>query len=59
MLRTGVEWNWRWDWWRLMLLLGCRAENSLAVVAYTDDPARLKSELSGKGWFIDDEIVLL
>lgn len=44
---------------RLFYVICSRAENSLAIVAYTDNPVKLKETLSGKGWFSDDEIVLL
>jgi len=44
---------------RLFYVICSRAEESLAVVAYTDDPAGLKASLSGKGWFSDEEIIVL
>jgi len=44
---------------RLFYVICSRAEKSLAVVAYTDNPAGLKVSLSGKGWFADDEIIIL
>lgn len=44
---------------RLFYVICSRAEKSLAVVAYTDNPAGLKAGLSGKGWFNDDEIIVL
>lgn len=44
---------------RLFYVICSRAEESLAVVAYTDNPAGLKEGLSGKGWFNDDEIIVL
>lgn len=44
---------------RLFYVICSRAEESLAVVAYTDNPAGLKAGLSGKGWFNDDEIIVL
>jgi DNA helicase-2/ATP-dependent DNA helicase PcrA len=44
---------------RLFYVICSRAKESLAVVAYTSEPARLKEILSGKGWFTDDEIIIL
>jgi DNA helicase-2/ATP-dependent DNA helicase PcrA len=44
---------------RLFYVICSRAEDSLAVVAYTDNPAGLKASLSGKGWFSDDEIIVM
>lgn len=44
---------------RLFYVICSRAEESLAVVAYTDNPARLKAQLSGNGWFTNDEVVVL
>ena len=44
---------------RLFYVICSRAEESLAVVAYTENPAGLKAGLSGKGWFNDDEIIVL
>jgi DNA helicase-2/ATP-dependent DNA helicase PcrA len=44
---------------RLFYVICSRAEESLAVVAYTDNPAGLKVGLSGNGWFNDDEIIIL
>jgi DNA helicase-2/ATP-dependent DNA helicase PcrA len=44
---------------RLFYVICSRAEESLAVVAYTNNPTELKASLSGKGWFADDEIILL
>lgn len=44
---------------RLFYVICSRAEKSLAVVAYTDNPAGLKAGLSGNGWFNDDEIIIL
>jgi DNA helicase-2/ATP-dependent DNA helicase PcrA len=44
---------------RLFYVICSRAKESLAVVAYTDNPTGLKASLSGKGWFADDEIVLM
>jgi DNA helicase-2/ATP-dependent DNA helicase PcrA len=44
---------------RLFYVICSRAEESLAVVAYTDNPGRLKETLSGKDWFNDDEIILV
>lgn len=44
---------------RLFYVICSRAEKSLAVVAYTDNPVGLKASLSGKGWFTDDEIIVM
>lgn len=44
---------------RLFYVICSRAEDSLAVVAYTSSPANLKTILSGKGWFNDNEIIIL
>ena len=44
---------------RLFYVICSRAEKSLAVVAYTDNPKKLKDNLTGKGWFTDDEIIIL
>jgi DNA helicase-2/ATP-dependent DNA helicase PcrA len=44
---------------RLFYVICSRAKESLAIVAYTDNPARLKTNLSGKGWFADDEIIVI
>ena len=44
---------------RLFYVICSRAEESLAIVAYTDNPTGLKEGLSGKGWFNDDEIIVL
>ncbi|MFV0627288.1 MAG: UvrD-helicase domain-containing protein [Alphaproteobacteria bacterium] len=44
---------------RLFYVICSRAKESLAVVAYTDNPARLKTILSGKDWFADNEIIVI
>jgi len=44
---------------RLFYVICSRAKNSLAIVAYTENPEKLKANLSRKGWFSDNEIVLL
>jgi len=44
---------------RLFYVICSRAEKSLAVVAYTNNPTGLKTSLTGKGWFADDEIVVM
>jgi DNA helicase-2/ATP-dependent DNA helicase PcrA len=44
---------------RLFYVICSRAKESLAIVAYTGDPARLKNSLSEKGWFADEEIIIL
>jgi len=35
-----------------------RAEESLALVCYTDSPARLTSSLVAQGWFEEEEVEL-
>jgi DNA helicase-2/ATP-dependent DNA helicase PcrA len=44
---------------RLLYVICSRAQESLAVVAYTDNPTELKASLSGKGWFSDDEMMIV
>jgi len=44
---------------RLFYVICSRAKESLAVVAYTDNPEGLKASLSGKDWFTDDEIIII
>jgi len=44
---------------RLFYVICSRAEESLAVVAYTSNPEGLKESLSGNGWFCDNEIILM
>jgi len=44
---------------RLFYVICSRAKESLAIVAYTDNPAGLKMNLSGKGWFTDNEINII
>jgi len=44
---------------RLFYVICSRAEESLAIVAYTGNASALKTSLSGKDWFSDDEIVVL
>ncbi len=44
---------------RLFYVICSRAEESLAVVAYTNNPVELKEKLFGKGWFSDNEIIVI
>lgn len=44
---------------RLFYVACSRAKNSLAVVAYTDKPEQLKTNLLGLGWFAENEIELI
>lgn len=44
---------------RLFYVICSRAQESLAIVAYTDNPTNLKDILLGKGWFSDEEIIVL
>lgn len=41
---------------RLFYVTCTRAEKSLALIAYTQDPALLKKKVIEKGWFIDAEV---
>jgi DNA helicase-2/ATP-dependent DNA helicase PcrA len=41
---------------RLFYVTCTRAEQSLALVAYSDDPKALKDSVLGKGWFHDHEV---
>lgn len=44
---------------RLFYVTCTRAKNSLAVVMYTRNPDGVKSEAIRKGWFEDDEIIVI
>jgi len=44
---------------RLFYVICSRAKESLAVVAYTNNPLGLKASLSGKGWFSENEIIVI
>ena len=44
---------------RLFYVTCTRAKNSLAVVMYTRNPEGVKSEAIRKGWFADDEIIVI
>jgi DNA helicase-2/ATP-dependent DNA helicase PcrA len=43
---------------RLFYVTCSRAERSLALIAYTDAPQRVKSFVQREGWFSEDEIVM-
>jgi DNA helicase-2/ATP-dependent DNA helicase PcrA len=43
---------------RLFYVTCSRAKQSLALVAYTDDPARVRRFVLGEDWFRSDEIVM-
>jgi len=43
---------------RLLYVTCSRAEQSLALVAYTSDPQKVRTEALREGWFEPDEIVL-
>jgi len=43
---------------RLFYVTCTRAEKSLALVAYTENPDLLKSNVLAKGWFKEDEILM-
>ncbi|MDD2168970.1 hypothetical protein N5925_10400, partial [Glaesserella parasuis] len=42
---------------RLFYVICSRAEESLAIVVYSNDPARLKQEVISSGWFNEGEII--
>tara|TARA_R110002073_G_scaffold266839_1_gene430237 strand:+ start:2578 stop:4470 length:1893 start_codon:yes stop_codon:yes gene_type:complete len=42
---------------RLFYVTCSRAENSLAIIAYTKDPDKVKRHAIEQGWFTDDEII--
>lgn len=44
---------------RLFYVIASRARKSLALVAYTQDPARVRDFVLAHGWFEDHEIVML
>ena len=44
---------------RLLYVTCTRAKESLAVVMYTDNPEGVKTEAIRKGWFEDNEIILM
>lgn len=44
---------------RLFYVTCTRAKNSLAVVMYTNNPDRVKTEVISKGWFEDNEIIVM
>ncbi len=44
---------------RLFYVICSRARESLALVAYSDEPEEIQSYLTGKGWVHQDEIVML
>ncbi|MDR0517371.1 MAG: AAA family ATPase [Fibromonadaceae bacterium] len=44
---------------RLFYVICSRAKESLAIVAYTNNPLGLKTSLSGKGWFSENEIIVV
>ena len=44
---------------RLFYVTCSRAEKSLAIVAYSQDPQAVKEHAIASKWFIDDEIILL
>lgn len=41
---------------RLLYVTCSRAEKSLALIAYTDNPAAVKAQVIANGWFTEDEI---
>ena len=44
---------------RLFYVTCTRAKNSLAVVMYTNNPERVKTEAIRKGWFEENEIIVM
>jgi DNA helicase-2/ATP-dependent DNA helicase PcrA len=44
---------------RLFYVTCSRAENSLAIMAYSSDAARLKARVVAEEWFQDDEVELI
>ena len=44
---------------RLFYVTCSRAEKSLAIVAYSQDPQAVKNHAVSSSWFKDDEVVLL
>ena len=44
---------------RLLYVTCTRAKNSLAVVMYTNNPERVKTETIRKGWFEENEIIVM
>lgn len=44
---------------RLFYVTCTRAKNSLAVVMYTNDPNKVKEQTMNKGWFTENEIVMI
>ncbi|WP_369434147.1 hypothetical protein [Psychromonas sp. MME1] len=44
---------------RLFYVTCSRAEKSLAIVAYSQDPQAVKKHAIASKWFIDDEVILL
>lgn len=43
---------------RLFYVTCSRAESSLAIIAYTKDPIKVKGHALAQGWFKEDEIIL-
>ena len=43
---------------RLLYVTCSRAEKSLALVAYTDDPQKVRAHVLKEGWFQDSEVVM-
>jgi DNA helicase-2/ATP-dependent DNA helicase PcrA len=44
---------------RLLYVTCTRAKESLAVLAFTDDPTMVSGHVIAEGWFQQDEIVTL
>ncbi|MBR6797089.1 MAG: hypothetical protein IKM45_00160, partial [Opitutales bacterium] len=44
---------------RLFYVTCTRAKKSLAVVMYTDNPQEVKNKSIGKGWFDEEEIIIM
>jgi DNA helicase-2/ATP-dependent DNA helicase PcrA len=44
---------------RLLYVTCTRAEDSLAVLAYSENPTKLREYAVAKGWFANDEVIVL
>ena len=48
------------NWTLRLLYVTCtRAEDSLAVLAYSENPSRLREHVVAQGWFSNDEAIIL
>ena len=44
---------------RLFYVTSTRAKESLALIAYTNSPEKLKENVLAKKWFVEDEISII